>query len=218
MAFILLIVTMMLVVACQGTALEATVAPEPTVAAEATPAAEQEPTEEASATGDTMDSSPDEELAQMAAIAPPPQLSDRELGVHTVPCLPDVSFGVQLVEGEDYTCGVFTVPQNWDDPDGRNLDLGFVVVNAIDDEPRTDALLYLAGGPGNASAILSTDISGYRNLRPRYHSLRYSAAPDSVSVSALKSAWCWPNRMMRPRRPDRSLMGGECHHMGGDTQ
>ena len=163
-AFILLIVTMMLVVACQGTALEPTVAPEQTVATEATPTAEEEPTEEASATGSTLDGSLDEELAQMTAIAPPPQLSDREPGVHTVPCLPEVSFGVQLVEGEDYTCGVFTVPQNWDDPDGRNLDLGFVVVNAIDDNPEPDPLLYLEGGPGG-SAILSTDISRYRNLR-----------------------------------------------------
>ena len=103
----------------------------------------------------------------MAAIAPPPQLSDREPGIHTVPCSPGVSPGKNEVEGEDYTCGVFTVPQNWDEPDGRNLDLSFVVVNATGENPEPDPLIYLEGGPG-PSAILVMNIDKYQMLRPEH--------------------------------------------------
>ncbi len=128
------------------------------------PAAE-EPTAEGAEAGDATTIIPDEQLELMAAIAPPPQLSDRELGIHTVPCLPGVSPGKNEVEGEDYTCGVFTVPQNWDEPDGRNLDLSFVVVNATGENPEPDPLIYLEGGPGS-SAILGMDIDKYQKLRP----------------------------------------------------
>jgi len=55
------------------------------------------------------------------------QLSERALGIHTVSCLPGTAPGFLEVEGESYSCGVFTVPQNWGDLDGGNLDLGFLV-------------------------------------------------------------------------------------------
>ncbi len=131
----------------------------------ALPAAELE--ESGVEEGEPTTSTPDEQLELMAAIAPPPQLSDRELGVHPGPCLPGVSPGDNLVEGEDYTCGTFTVPQNWEEPDGRNLDLAFVVVKATGENPEPDPLLFLNGGPGE-SAILSVDttIKKYQELQP----------------------------------------------------
>jgi len=132
--------------------------------ASATPTQEPapEPTAEA---GDTATDISGEQLELMAAIAPPPQLSDREPGVDSVSCSPGVLPGNNLVEGEDYTCGVFTVPQNWDEPDGRNLDLSYVVVNATGENPEPDPILYLAGGPGS-SAILNKGINKYQKLRP----------------------------------------------------
>ena len=106
----------------------------------------------------------DEQVEMLAAVAPPPQLSERELGIHTVPCLPgSVQPEAGDVEGEDYYCGVFTVPQNWDEPDGRNLDLAFLVVKARSENPQPDPLVILTGGPG-ASAILSTHISKYEDV------------------------------------------------------
>ena len=60
-------------------------------------------------------------LAYLSALAPPPQLSDRELGLHTVSCSPGTAPGSNEVEGESYSCGVFTVPQNWDNLDGGVL-------------------------------------------------------------------------------------------------
>ena len=141
-------------------------APEPTeadVAAEE-PAAE-EPTAEGVEVGDPTTEITAEQLEMMAAIAPPPQLSEREPGIQTVPCFPTISPGANEIEGEDYYCGVFTVPQNWDEPDGRNLDLAFIVVQATGENPEPDPLLYLAGGPGS-SAILIMDIDKYQELRP----------------------------------------------------
>ena len=103
-------------------------------------------------------------LARLSALAPPPQLSDREPGLHTVSCLQGTAGGSNEVEGESYICGVFTVPQNWVNPDGRNLDLGFLVARATGENPLPDPLLYLAGGPG-ASAVLARNFDKYQNVR-----------------------------------------------------
>ena len=106
------------------------------------------------------------QIEQMAVLAPPPRLSDREPGAQTVPCLPEVSLslGPNVIAGRDYTCGVFTVPQNWDAPDGRNLDLSYVVIRAFGGSRRPDPLIYLAGGPGS-SGILNTDIRMFQDLQ-----------------------------------------------------
>jgi pimeloyl-ACP methyl ester carboxylesterase len=128
--------------------------------------ADTEPTEGATEAGDTVANISDEQLAQMAAVAPPPQLSEREPGIHTLPCFPTFSPGPNEVEGEDYTCGAFTVPQNWDEPDGPALDLAFAVAKATGENPEPDPLVYLAGGPGE-SAVLSGEIwHKYEELRP----------------------------------------------------
>jgi pimeloyl-ACP methyl ester carboxylesterase len=108
--------------------------------------------------------SPESNLARLTSITPPPQLSDRELGLHRAPCLPGTWLGVGEVEGEDYICGIFTVPQNWEHPDGRNLDLGFLVARATGDRARPDPLLFLAGGPGQSS-ILAPTVEKYRSVR-----------------------------------------------------
>ena len=128
---------------------------------------EEEPTKEAVEVEDASTAIADEQMEMMAAIAPPPQLSDREPGVDSVSCSPGVLSGNNLVEGEDYTCGVFTVPQNWEEPDGRNLDLSYVVVNATGENPEPDPLIYLEGGPGS-SAILGMNIEKYQMLRPEH--------------------------------------------------
>jgi pimeloyl-ACP methyl ester carboxylesterase len=98
-----------------------------------------------------------EQIAQLAYLAPPPQLSTREpLRVETVPCLPSLSPGEGLVEGDNFTCGIFTVPQNWKDHDSNNvttyIDLSFMIVRAPNPS-NDDPLVYLEGGPG-ASAVL----------------------------------------------------------------
>ena len=133
----------------------------PLVAARAAPAEPVPPTQ---AGGMAPASITDEQIAKLAAIAPPPKLSDRKPGIHTTPCLPEsVPADAGEVEGKDYYCGVFTVPQNWDEPDGRNLDLAFLVVKARGEKTEPDPLVALAGGPG-ASAFLSTFVHKYASV------------------------------------------------------
>lgn len=95
----------------------------------------------------------DDELSRMAAVNVPPQLSERELGLHILPCEPNRVPGQGEVAGETYYCGVFTVPQNWDEPDGRNLDLSFVVTRSTGENPEPDPLIFLAGGPGQSATV-----------------------------------------------------------------
>jgi len=106
----------------------------------------------------------EEALARLSALAPPPQLSEQALGIHTASCPPGTAPGLNEVEGESFNCGVFTVPQNWGSPDGRNLDLGFLVAKATGETPQTDPLIFLAGGPGT-SGVLSGNFDKYQRVR-----------------------------------------------------
>jgi pimeloyl-ACP methyl ester carboxylesterase len=140
-------------------------APEPTPEVESAEVdSEEEPMDDVAEADDTTIDITDEQLEMMAALAPPPQLSDKELGIQTVPCFPTISPGANEIEGEDYTCGVLTVPQNWDAPDGRNLDLAFLVVKATGENPQPDPLIRLEGGPG-ASAVLTGGMDKYKGLQ-----------------------------------------------------
>jgi len=64
-----------------------------------------------------------------------------------------------VVQGVDARCGTFTVPENRANPDGRTIGLDVVVLPAFSKAPRTDAVTYLAGGPGEAATGLAADLS-----------------------------------------------------------
>jgi pimeloyl-ACP methyl ester carboxylesterase len=53
-------------------------------------------------------------------------------------------------EGETYFCGVVHVPENYDDPDGRRLQLTFTVLKSTSLSPLPDPVVYLEGGPGGS--------------------------------------------------------------------
>ncbi len=105
-----------------------------------------------------------EQAAGMAALNPPPRASDRPLGVDIEACDFGTPLGAHEKEGETYYCGVFTVPQDWEEPDGARIDLRFVVARATRESPEPDPLVFLAGGPGQ-SAIASA-LSAYDAVRP----------------------------------------------------
>lgn len=129
---------------------------EPTV----TPAPEEEAVDDAA----MEEASIEEQVAQMALLNPPPQLSERAVGITEIPCDVGAPTGPNEVEGESYYCGIFTVPLFWDVPDAGTIDLRFIVSRATDENPGFEALLYLAGGPGQSS-ILSA-LGAYAQLRP----------------------------------------------------
>lgn len=106
----------------------------------------------------------EEEAAGMAALNPPPRASERSLGVHIEPCDLGTPLGAGEIEGESYYCGVFTVPQDWNVPDGARIDLGFAVAKATGDSPAPDPLMFLAGGPGQSA--IATALTPYAGVRP----------------------------------------------------
>lgn len=67
-------------------------------------------------------------------------------------------------EGETYSCGVFTVPVDYANPEGNRLNLAYVVLHASGDDPLADPIVYLAGGPGQSGIVAAGD-SLYGDLR-----------------------------------------------------
>ncbi len=55
-------------------------------------------------------------------------------------------------------CGTLKVPENYQQPDGKHIDVNFVVVPAIDRSQNKEPLMFLAGGPGQAAAEISAGI------------------------------------------------------------
>lgn len=60
-----------------------------------------------------------------------------------------------VVQGVDARCGTFLVPENRAKPNGRMIGLNVVVLPASLKPVRTDAVAYLAGGPGDAATELA---------------------------------------------------------------
>jgi pimeloyl-ACP methyl ester carboxylesterase len=56
-----------------------------------------------------------------------------------------------VVQGIDARCGTFVVPENHAKPTGRTIGLNVVVLPASLTPARTDAVTWLAGGPGDAA-------------------------------------------------------------------
>lgn len=54
------------------------------------------------------------------------------------------------VEGETMECGIVTVPENYAEPDGRQLELFYMRLFSTSKSPAADPLIYLSGGPGIA--------------------------------------------------------------------
>ncbi|MGI3169911.1 alpha/beta hydrolase [Pseudooceanicola sp. C21-150M6] len=75
------------------------------------------------------------------------------------------------IEGETLICGVVTVPEDHETPDGPNtVDLEFVLLKAESLYPNPDPLLYLHGGPGGGNLPggalwLSENFAPFRDTR-----------------------------------------------------
>ncbi len=52
------------------------------------------------------------------------------------------------VEGKTMECGIVTVPENYDKPDGRQIELFYMRLFSSSKSPAADPLIYLSGGPG----------------------------------------------------------------------
>ncbi|MCU0853506.1 MAG: alpha/beta fold hydrolase [Rhodobacteraceae bacterium] len=91
------------------------------------------------------------------------------------------------VEGHTVVCGTVNLPENHDRPDGRRIDLTFMVLKSRSLSPAPDPVVYLHGGPGHGimrDPVLITRFLG--EIRSRRHIVAFdqrgvdsSAGPDS---------------------------------------
>jgi pimeloyl-ACP methyl ester carboxylesterase len=76
------------------------------------------------------------------------QGEDPSFKVTQTPC--PVEPALSEIEGETLICGTVTVPENYDQPDGNQVDLAFAVLKSTSLAPASDPVIYLHGGPGAA--------------------------------------------------------------------
>jgi pimeloyl-ACP methyl ester carboxylesterase len=50
----------------------------------------------------------------------------------------------------DIVCGTLDVPENWSDPEGRRIQIGYLVLESTAAQPMPDPVVFLAGGPGSS--------------------------------------------------------------------
>ena len=91
-------------------------------------------------------------------------ISDKPVGTITTIACPVHPSGDE-VEGETYYCGTYTVPLNYDDPEGNTLDMTFMVAKSTGDNPLPDPLVQLVGGPGQSGLIVGGLTSTYEPVR-----------------------------------------------------
>lgn len=102
--------------------------------------------------------------------------------------------------GTTYDCGVVTVPENYDAPDGRTIDLVYLRLKASTLSPRPDPMIYLSGGPGSSALHeISVNQLLYQNMqatrarrdvvffdqRGTGHSHFLSCAPFSAAIGVV---------------------------------
>jgi pimeloyl-ACP methyl ester carboxylesterase len=113
-----------------------------------------------------------------------------------IPCPTPVTLPDE-VRGKTYDCGILTVPENYDDPNGRQIELTYAVLYSQSLSPAPDPVIYLAGGPGGGS-ILAPDwyagqFAGHRRTRDvvlfdqrgTEYANRLGCAPVSYAVSEI---------------------------------
>jgi pimeloyl-ACP methyl ester carboxylesterase len=67
--------------------------------------------------------------------------------------------GPCMAQGIEARCGTFVVPEDRAKPNGRTIGLNVVVLPALSNPARQDAVTYLAGGPGGAATEEAANLS-----------------------------------------------------------
>lgn len=106
-------------------------------------------------------------------------------------------------------CGTLQVPENYQQPDGTQININFAVIPAIDRTQNKEPLMFLAGGPGQAAAEIAAGLrQGFTQVRKtrdlilvdqrgtgKSHPLQceevegdnpYSAVPEDINIDDVK--------------------------------
>ncbi|GAA4219959.1 pimeloyl-ACP methyl ester carboxylesterase [Sagittula marina] len=88
-------------------------------------------------------------LAILAALAAAPSQAQEVGAFEPTPC-PILLPHDGEVEGETYDCGIVVVPENHETDGGRTIEIAAMRLRATTLSPRSDPVIYLAGGPGSS--------------------------------------------------------------------
>lgn len=106
-------------------------------------------------------------------------------------------------------CGTLQVPENYQQPNGTQININFAVIPAIDRTQNKEPLMFLAGGPGQAAAEIAAGLrQGFTQVRKtrdlilvdqrgtgKSHPLQceevegenpYSAIPEDINIDDVK--------------------------------
>lgn len=64
-----------------------------------------------------------------------------------------VGLPVDEVDGQTIICGELTVPENWQQPDGRQITINYAILKTASRSPFADPVIYLEGGPGGSTLV-----------------------------------------------------------------
>ncbi|MFB1486112.1 MULTISPECIES: alpha/beta hydrolase [unclassified Thiocapsa] len=137
---------------------------------------------------------PDQIVALVLALTSPPPTeplfpviaaggADARYPVVAAPCpRPLAPFEV---EGRTVACGKVSVPEDHAKPDGRRIDLTFMIFKSRSLAPAPDAVVHLHGGPGSGIVNrVSLTSTFFEHLRARRHVVAFDQRGLDVSASA----------------------------------
>src|SRR3954454_11704141 len=55
----------------------------------------------------------------------------------------------------DIACGTLDVPENWSHPEGRRIQIAYLILKSTSAQPMPDPVVFLAGGPGSSPLTLA---------------------------------------------------------------
>jgi pimeloyl-ACP methyl ester carboxylesterase len=83
--------------------------------------------------------------------------------VFTSAACPEPSLPNVAPLGPEFSCGYLTVPENRDQPDGRQIQIAVARLKAASPEPDADPIVWLTGGPGGSGLL---DASSFAAAKP----------------------------------------------------
>ncbi len=90
------------------------------------------------------------------------------------------------IEGRTVACGKISVPEDHENPEGRRIDLAFMIFKSRSQSPAPDAVVHLHGGPGVgivARASLTTTF--FEHLRGRRDVVAFDQRGVDQSASSV---------------------------------
>ncbi len=110
------------------------------------------------------------------------------------------------IEGQTVACGTVSVPEDHENPDGRRIDLAFMIFKSRSLSPAPDAVVHLHGGPGvGIVARTSTTTTFFEHLRIRRDIIAFDQR--GVDASAAAESRCFATLAADPEALVQATQG-----------